>query len=514
MYVSNFRQGSSDWNEIGSHPHAQVFTTGSVRRGYTLTGIDFISRDPQNDDFSVALWSTDSGGDPSSSLFSLTPPASFAAARLQFTSSSTMRLLPSTKYALVISRIGSGDPRLSSTTSPSEDAGAGAGWSIENHLDLGGSGSTWSNDTRGENYRINVRAEISTEVIVPDKVTDLQAARDGLSINLSWTEPEDTGGSPITGYKIEASPDGATWQTLAASHPGTTYEHAGLTPGVPWNYRVTPINVVGEGQVSDSATPPLGSETRLSVLSLSPKDIVNFRGGHNNYTVGVHYTVRTVTITATPRDPNAKVVITPGDYFLDRPGHQVFSQGPPIRIEVTAEDGVNTRNYRVDVNRGTPPRYFSWRPNRDFDGLKQAGNHAPTGLWSDGTTMWVSEDWGRKIFAYRMSDGTRDGSKDIQLSASNIRRVSRASGRTGPPCGQWTSISTRSSPTGCTREHAALTWTSTIWRGGEGAASNVPRASGRTGPPCGCPTTTTVGFTPTRCRTGPGTPRRISTPEV
>ena len=175
LYVSNFGRANSDWNEIGSLPHAQVFTAGSWLPGYTLTAIDFLSEDPEDDDFSVALWSTDTNDNPSSSLFSLTPPASFAAGTLEFTPPANTRLSPNTKYALVISRIGSGDPRLSSTTNIWEDAGAGAGWSIENHHDVQNSDNSWSNtEPRTENYRINVRAQPNTAT-PPGKTAALTA---------------------------------------------------------------------------------------------------------------------------------------------------------------------------------------------------------------------------------------------------------------------------------------------------------------------------------------------------
>ena len=39
-------------------------------------------------------------------------------------------------------------------------------------------------------------------------------------------------------------------------------------------------------------------------------------------------------------------------------------------------------------------------PDKDFDTLKAAGNIAPTGIWSDGKTMWVTDSSDDKIYAY------------------------------------------------------------------------------------------------------------------
>ena len=44
---------------------------------------------------------------------------------------------------------------------------------------------------------------------------------------------------------------------------------------------------------------------------------------------------------------------------------------------------------------------------KDFNTLSAAGNTAPRGIWSDGTTMWVADD-SDKLYAYNVSDGERD----------------------------------------------------------------------------------------------------------
>ena len=51
--------------------------------------------------------------------------------------------------------------------------------------------------------------------------------------------------------------------------------------------------------------------------------------------------------------------------------------------------------------------------DKDFDTLDAAGNDDPKGIWSDGTTMWVSDKDGKKIYAYKTSDKSRDSGKDF-----------------------------------------------------------------------------------------------------
>ena len=55
-----------------------------------------------------------------------------------------------------------------------------------------------------------------------------------------------------------------------------------------------------------------------------------------------------------------------------------------------------------------------------------AANDYPTGIWSDGTTMWVADFEDHKLYAYRMSDRRRDSGKDFTLDADN-----------GSPVGIW-----------------------------------------------------------------------------
>ena len=51
-------------------------------------------------------------------------------------------------------------------------------------------------------------------------------------------------------------------------------------------------------------------------------------------------------------------------------------------------------------------------PAKDFDRLKAAGNGAPRGIWSGGTTMWVVDANDDKIYAHKMSDMSPDPGKD------------------------------------------------------------------------------------------------------
>ena len=93
---------------------------------------------------------------------------------------------------------------------------------------------------------------------VPGAPTGLSATADGTStIDLDWTAPTDNGGSDITGYRIEVSPNGtsSSWSDLVANtnSTSTSYSHTGLSAGTTRHYRVSAINSVGTGAASRTA---------------------------------------------------------------------------------------------------------------------------------------------------------------------------------------------------------------------------------------------------------------------
>ena len=105
----------------------------------------------------------------------------------------------------------------------------------------------------------------TTGTTVPGAPTGLTATASGTTaINLSWSAPGSTGGSAITGYKIEVSSNlGSSWSDLVAntSNTTTTYAHTGLTAGATRHYRVSAINANGAGTASNVANATTGQTT-------------------------------------------------------------------------------------------------------------------------------------------------------------------------------------------------------------------------------------------------------------
>ena len=99
----------------------------------------------------------------------------------------------------------------------------------------------------------------------------------GTQINLSWSAPSNVGGSPITGYKIEAKKEAGSFEVIAAN-TGTTvtsFAHTGLTTGTQYYYRVYAINSIGTSSPSgeSSATPKETTVPILTGFAISPTQI-------------------------------------------------------------------------------------------------------------------------------------------------------------------------------------------------------------------------------------------------
>ena len=108
--------------------------------------------------------------------------------------------------------------------------------------------------------------------------TGLTATANGQTqIDLSWRAPTDTGGSPVTGYKIESSANGnEPWTEVETTgNADTNYSDTGLTAGTTRYYRVSAVTSAGTGAPSNMARAttltalvnPPGAPTGLTATS-------------------------------------------------------------------------------------------------------------------------------------------------------------------------------------------------------------------------------------------------------
>ncbi|KAK1165619.1 hypothetical protein AOXY_G14202, partial [Acipenser oxyrinchus oxyrinchus] len=116
----------------------------------------------------------------------------------------------------------------------------------------------------------------------PGPVADLGVADiTKMSCQLSWSPPENDGGSSVTHYILEKrEADRKTWATVIADLKKTSFSVANLVPGSEYYFRVTAVNEYGSGVPKDTgsailATNPI-SKFILFALNLKLKNIIIF----------------------------------------------------------------------------------------------------------------------------------------------------------------------------------------------------------------------------------------------
>ena len=278
ILVSNLSQ-TANQNATYSRDHGQAFTTGNNSTGYSVTSVTIVSEDPNNDAIPLQICEVDGSVHPTTVCTDLTPPSSYPQGNLTYTVPTTtpLTLDADTTYMLVFKAPPSGLLRVAATSSDGEDAASLTGFSIANAFQWYNTSNTWVIGNFSRAILITITGKVNQTA--PGAPTGLSAtARGSDEINLSWTAPDSTGGSGITGYKIESSSDaGSNWSNLVADtgNTNTAYQHAGLSLGDTRHYRVSAINSVGTSAPSNTAnatTATVTDTTAPTVTSITHQD--------------------------------------------------------------------------------------------------------------------------------------------------------------------------------------------------------------------------------------------------
>ena len=148
-----------------------------------------------------------------------------------------------------------------------------------------------------------------------------------------------------------------------------------------------------------------GAVSRLSALTVSPRDIIGFDGDRTSYQVGVDSTVQRATVTATPASNITTASYSAADQDPAAEGLQIdLSDGAnEVTVTLTNALGATFGQYTVTINRGVADA-FGWRAGRDLDGLgavtDPGPNSRPAGIWTDGTDHWVLDSAGNRVYVY------------------------------------------------------------------------------------------------------------------
>jgi titin len=120
-----------------------------------------------------------------------------------------------------------------------------------------------------------VYAKPVTVPSVPQDVAAGVAPAAGLGeVKLTWSAPAQDGGTPVTQFTVQRSPDGSTgWTTImTVGGSARVATIAGLTPGLKQYFRVAARNAAGEGPYSPAvnATPPMTPATPSLTAHVAP----------------------------------------------------------------------------------------------------------------------------------------------------------------------------------------------------------------------------------------------------
>ena len=93
----------------------------------------------------------------------------------------------------------------------------------------------------------------------PSEPIDLIAIGGGSYVNISWNAPVSSGGSPITNYRIyrDTTSGGETFYIEIGNI--TYYNDTSVSIGTTYYYKVSAVNIIGEGPMSDEANAKPGN---------------------------------------------------------------------------------------------------------------------------------------------------------------------------------------------------------------------------------------------------------------
>ena len=362
-----------------SRSRAQGFTTGSNALGYrpASIGVEFDqigSVSTVGSGLAVTLMEAD-GSDPGSRrICGLTHPGTFVAGALNtFGASDCPALAANTMYFVVVtsSHAGTDLIRLDTTTSTTDDTGAADGWSIADTRHHAGSGS-WT--TTAGAHLIEVKG---FAILPPPRVT-------GFALDGDNADPVGVWGDETTVWVANnVSPDGGNDKLFA-------YDRSDGSRDADSDFGT--LDAAGNGQPRGICS----DGTTMFVVDGGDDEVYAYKMADRS-----RDSTKDVTLTSANNAPSG--------LWCDADTIWVANNASGAASKIFAykrSDGTH------DATRDMESLY---------DSSASAGDNAtsPRGLWSDGTTMFVTDSDDDKVFAFKLSDESQDTARNITLDAGN-----------------------------------------------------------------------------------------------
>ena len=224
-----------------------------------------------------SIWNSDGSGIGTSSTFSLTDGGTSGVSVTTANLATTKILYPSTTYWVGFQKLNTQIFiwQISGTTGSyyEDNTNTGINANFTNDGAYGSGTMCW---------------QIAYDVL-PIAPTAGAITNSSNNITINWTAPSDTGGTAVTGYRIQRSTDGGSFATIV-SNTGTTstsYTDSGLPYGSTYVYQVAALNQVATQAGTDYSGPYSSTMTK----TLSPTS------GNATSTLSVDVINNDVTIT-------------------------------------------------------------------------------------------------------------------------------------------------------------------------------------------------------------------------
>ena len=183
---------------------------------------------------------------------------------------------------------------------------------------------------------------------------------------------------------------------------------------------------VGTATVTIAANDtPLSADATLRALTLSGIEIGTFDAATTDYAADVGNEVESTTVTATPNDDGAAVVITDaqGSTAGSTRTTQLDEGANAIGVAVTAADSIAARRYAVTVTRAVAAGSPAWGERLPEKDIELSAADRPRGLWSDGETLWAADHSDGQVYAYALADASRQGGKEFSLRGGELESM-------------------------------------------------------------------------------------------
>ncbi|MBC6409529.1 MAG: cadherin domain-containing protein [Ekhidna sp.] len=175
------------------------------------------------------------------------------------------------------------------------------------------------------------------------------------------------------------------------------------------------VNVMDVDETNEEATAPVASVNTAPMISNQAfsiaEDVVTGTAFGSVVATDADGDALTFSITGGNTDGDLRINARSGELITAKALD--FETTESYMLMVSVSDGALSATATITVNVTDVDVPGERLPAKDINTLKAVGNEGPSGIWSDGITLWVVDFADVKIYAYRLAGGTRQASKDI-----------------------------------------------------------------------------------------------------